>query len=118
MCEIIEYSQKTTYQAVNTTLIHRNWLLSYRIASEELQGEDRAKYGAEIIKKLSKELSVEYVKYIRNQIYIVFILFTRLILRFSGQRPENLYYYYLGRIMLHYYKLRMRKLVNGMKKKL
>ena len=30
------------------------------IASEELQGEDRAKYGAEIIKKLAKELSVEY----------------------------------------------------------
>ena len=30
------------------------------IASEELQGEDRAKYGAEIIKKLAKELSAEY----------------------------------------------------------
>ena len=44
MCEIIEFSQKTAYQAVNTTLIHRNWLLSYRIASEELQDEDRAKY--------------------------------------------------------------------------
>ena len=26
MCEIIESSQKTVYQAVNTTLIHRNWL--------------------------------------------------------------------------------------------
>ena len=70
MCEIIEYSQKTTYQAVNTTLIHRNWLLSYRIASEELQGEDRAKYGAEIIKKLSKELSVEYGKgYTKSNLY-------------------------------------------------
>ena len=66
MCEIIESSQKTAYQAVNTTLIHRNWLLGYRIVSEELQGEDRAKYGAEIIKKMSKELSVEYGKYIRN----------------------------------------------------
>ena len=30
------------------------------IASEELQGEDGAKYGAEIIKKLAKELSAEY----------------------------------------------------------
>ena len=59
MCEIIESSQKTAYQAVNTTLIHRNWLLGYRIAREELQGEDRAKYGAEIIKKLSKELLAE-----------------------------------------------------------
>ena len=55
MCEIIEYSQKTAYQAVNTTLIHRNWLLGYRIASEELQGEDRAKYGAEIFQTVSRK---------------------------------------------------------------
>lgn len=62
MCGIIESSQKAAYQAVNTTLIQRNWLLGYRIASEEMQGEGRAKYGAEIIKKLSKELSAEYGK--------------------------------------------------------
>ena len=62
MCGIIESSRKAAYQAVNTTLVQRNWLLGYRIASEELQGEERAKYGAEIIKKLSKELSAEYGK--------------------------------------------------------
>lgn len=62
MCGIIESSQKAAYQAVNTTLVRRNWLLGYRIASEEMQGEERAKYGAEIIKKLSKELSAEYGK--------------------------------------------------------
>lgn len=59
---IIETSQKAAYQAVNTTLVQRNWLIGYRIASEEMQGEERAKYGAEIIKKLSKELSAEYGK--------------------------------------------------------
>lgn len=37
MCGIIESSQKAAYQAVNTTLIQRNWLLGYRIAEEELQ---------------------------------------------------------------------------------
>ena len=62
MREIIESSQKAAYQAVNTTLVQRNWLLGYRIASEEMQGRDRAKYGAEIIKKLAKELSEEYGK--------------------------------------------------------
>ena len=52
------------------TLIQRNWLLGYRIASEELQGEDRAKYGAEIIKKLAKELSAEYGKgYTKSNLY-------------------------------------------------
>lgn len=62
MCGIIESSQKAAYQAVNATLVRRNWLLGYRIASEEMQGEERAKYGAEIIKKLSKKLSAEYGK--------------------------------------------------------
>lgn len=70
MCGIIESSQKAAYQAVNTTLVQRNWLLGYRIASEELQGEDRAKYGAEIIKKLSKELTAEYGKgYTKSNLY-------------------------------------------------
>lgn len=62
MCGIIESSQKAAYQAVNTALIRRNWLLGYRIASEEMQGEERAKYGAEIIKRLAKDLSAEYGK--------------------------------------------------------
>ena len=57
MCGIIKASQKAAYRAVNTTLIQGNWLLGYRIASEDLLGEDRAKYGAESIKKLAKELS-------------------------------------------------------------
>ena len=36
----------------------------------ELQGEDRAKYGAEIIKKLAKELSAEYGKgYTKSNLY-------------------------------------------------
>ncbi len=62
MCGIIESSQKAAYQAVNTALVRRNWLLGYRIASEEMRGKERAKYGAEIIKKLAKELSAEYGK--------------------------------------------------------
>ena len=70
MCGIIESSQKAAYQAVNILLVQRNWLLGYRIASEELQGEDRAKYGAEIIKKLAKELSAEYGKgYTKSNLY-------------------------------------------------
>ena len=36
----------------------------------ELQGEDRAKYEAEIIKKLAKELSAEYGKgYTKSNLY-------------------------------------------------
>ena len=62
MCGIIESSRQAAYQAVNTSLVQRNWLIGYRIAEEELQGEDRAAYGANVIKKLAKELTEEYGK--------------------------------------------------------
>ena len=62
MCGIIESSQRAAYQAVNTALVQRNWLLGYRIATEEMKGENRAAYGTEIIKKLAKELSAQYGK--------------------------------------------------------
>lgn len=62
MCGIIESSREAAYQAVNTTLIRRNWLIGYRIAEEELKGENRAEYGASVIKKLAKELTAEYGK--------------------------------------------------------
>ena len=55
MCGIIESSQKAAYQAVNTLLVQRNWLIGYRIAEEELGGDERSEYGLEVIKKISKE---------------------------------------------------------------
>lgn len=57
---IIEVSQKEAYRAVNTILSQRNWLIGYRIAEEELVGKERAEYGLEIIKKLSKDLTKKY----------------------------------------------------------
>lgn len=62
MCSIIEYSRETAHKAVNTALVQRNWLLGYRIAEEELQGEERAEYGAAIIASLAKKLTEEYGK--------------------------------------------------------
>ena len=58
----IGYSRDYAFQSVNFALVERNWLIWYRIAEEELKGEDRANYGTEIIKKLSKELKEEYGK--------------------------------------------------------
>ena len=59
---IIDSAQKAAFQAVNAALVQRNWLIGYRIADEELKGDRRESYGAEIIKKLSKELTEEYGK--------------------------------------------------------
>ncbi len=63
MKNIIEAAQHQAYQAVNTTLVQRNWLIGYRIVEEELKGTTRTdNYGKEIMKTLSKSLTEEYGK--------------------------------------------------------
>lgn len=57
---IIDGARMTAYSAINVMLVQRNWLLGKRISEEILAGDDRAKYGAEVIKRLSKQLSEEY----------------------------------------------------------
>lgn len=58
-CIIIEQAQKSAYRAVNETLIKRNWLLGMRIQHEVLK-EQRAEYGEQVVKMLSKELTERY----------------------------------------------------------
>lgn len=51
-------------------MVQRNWLIGYRIAEEGLDGSDRAEYGTNIIKMLSKELTLKYGKgYDRSNLY-------------------------------------------------
>lgn len=50
MCEIIDFSQKAAYQAINSSLVQRNWMIGHRIAEEEFNGEERSEYGLQIIK--------------------------------------------------------------------
>lgn len=54
---IIENSQNNAYDAVNTIIIRKNWLIGRRIVEEEQKGQKRAKYGAHIINDLSKSLT-------------------------------------------------------------
>ena len=70
ICSIINSARDYAFQSVNLALVERNWLIGYRIAEEELKGEDRADYGTEVIKKLSKELTKEYGKgFDRSNLY-------------------------------------------------
>lgn len=62
VCSIIESARDYAYKSVNIALVERNWLIGYRIAEEELKGNDRANYGKEIIRKLAKKLKEEYGK--------------------------------------------------------
>lgn len=73
ICSIIESARDYAHKSVNIALVERNWFIGYRIAEEELKGENRANYGTEIIKKLSRELTKEYGKgfELRNLYYFL-----------------------------------------------
>jgi len=67
---IIEQARQEAYRSVNIAMIQRNWLLGKRISEEILLGENRAEYGREVIKKLSKELTDIYGKgFNKNNLY-------------------------------------------------
>lgn len=59
---LIEQARSTAYRQINETLVRRNWLLGQLIAKEELNGENRAKYGLDAIKGLAKHLTAKYGK--------------------------------------------------------
>ncbi len=99
---IIETSQRQAYYAVDTILSQRNWLIGYRIAEEELKGENRAEYGANVIKNLLRKLTKLYGK---------------------GFTKTNLYNFYSfykcfpGPITAHYYRCQIPPRAAGMRKR-
>ena len=67
---IVETSQKAAYSTVDLLLLRRNWLIGKRIAEEELNGDDRAKYGSKVISKISKVLMNQFGSgYTSNALY-------------------------------------------------
>ncbi len=73
---IIEVARESAYQAVNVALVQRNWLLGRRIAEEELRGGNRAEYGLEIIKTLSRKLTDEYGKgFTKSNLYNFYLFY-------------------------------------------
>ena len=67
---MVEQARQEAYRSVNIAMIQRNWLLGKRISEEILQGENRAEYGREVIKKLSKGLTDIYGKgFNKNNLY-------------------------------------------------
>ena len=72
---IIEQARETAYRQVNEALVKRNWYLGKLIAEEELNGLDRALYGASIIKDLSKRLTTTYGKGFTKSYLYSYVLF-------------------------------------------
>ena len=91
---IIETSQRQAYHAVDTILSQRNWLIGYRIAEEELKGENRAEYGMNVIKQLSEDLTKLYGKgFTKTNLYNFYSFykcFPEIFHSLSGKSPRVL----------------------------
>lgn len=60
--QILAQARQYAYSAVNSAMVEAYWLVGKRIVEEEQNGADRAAYGKDILKSLSKELSAEFGK--------------------------------------------------------
>ena len=77
--KILKNARQKAYTAINSAMVEAYWEIGRRIVEEEQSGRERAEYGKEIIKNLSKELTEEFGKgfgerNIRNirQFYVLF----------------------------------------------
>ncbi len=57
---IVDSARSRAYAAVNSAMVEAYWLIGKRIVEREQQGENRATYGQNLIKELSKRLVQEY----------------------------------------------------------
>ena len=57
---ILAQARSKAYNVVNTAMVESYWYIGRRIVEEEQQGQQRAEYGTELIKKLSRNLSGEF----------------------------------------------------------
>jgi hypothetical protein len=53
---IIEEAKNTVYRTANFTMVQAYWNIGKTIVEEEQNGKERAEYGQELIKQLSKKL--------------------------------------------------------------
>lgn len=60
LTELLEQSRGATARAVNSIMTATYWEIGRRIFEFEQDGEDRAAYGKEIVKKLAKDLKSQF----------------------------------------------------------
>ena len=57
---ILSSARSTAVTAVNTAMVEAYWLIGERIVQEEQDGQEKATYGSELLKQLSKELTSDF----------------------------------------------------------
>ena len=54
---IVTNARQKAYAAINSAMVEAYWQMGKRIVEQEQQGKDRADYGSQLLKSLSKEQS-------------------------------------------------------------
>ena len=77
--QIVTQARQKAYAAINSAMVDAYWQMGKRIVEEEQQGKDRADYGSQLLKSLSKELTAEFGRgfsanslYYFRQFYLAF----------------------------------------------
>lgn len=77
--QIVRQARQKAYSAINTTMVEAYWQLGKRIVEQEQVGKERADYGKQLLKTLSKELTMNFGKefstntlYYYRQFYLMF----------------------------------------------
>ena len=67
ICQTHFALQENARNAVNQNLTIRNWLFGCYIVEYEQNGEDRAKYGANLLRELAENLKSKGIKGLRSR---------------------------------------------------
>ena len=77
--QIVTQARQKAYAAINSAMVDAYWQMGKRIVEQEQFGKERADYGAQLLKSLSKELTAEFGKgfsvnslYYFRQFYLAF----------------------------------------------
>ena len=53
--QIVTEARQKAYTAINSAMVEAYWLMGKRIVEEEQQGKERADYGTQLLKELSRQ---------------------------------------------------------------
>lgn len=85
--------QQQAAHAVNLSLTARNWLMGYYIVEFEQNGEDRAQYGAKLLKRLEERLHTKGLTERRfrefRRLYQVYPQLGREVLNYVGAQARH-----------------------------
>ncbi len=84
--QIVREARAKVYTAINYAMVEAYWLIGRRIVEETQQGEQRANYGEQVIKNISKSLTTEFGRGFSERSIRQYRQFYQMFPKFSIQR--------------------------------